>query len=64
LSCQDNDDDDGSFLEAGTEELQTGFKVIAQRKEVQKTAMEIIKVVDALEMEPPATNDKGQIGVP
>jgi hypothetical protein len=38
--------------------------VIAQRKEVQKTAMEIIKVVDALEMEPPATNDKGQIGVP
>jgi hypothetical protein len=26
--------------------------------------MEIIKVVDALEMEPPATNDKGQIGVP
>jgi hypothetical protein len=63
LSCQDNDDDDDSFLEAGTEESQTGFEVIAKRKEGQKTAMEIVKVVDALEMEPPTTNDKRQIGV-
>ena len=63
LSCQDDDDDDDSFLEAGTEESQTGFKVIAKWKEGQKTTMEIIKVVDALEMEPPATNDKGRIGI-
>ena len=62
LSCQDDDDDD-SILEAGTEESQTGFEVIAKRKEGQKTAMEIVRVVDAMEMKPPVTNYKGQIDV-